>query len=59
MGHWRVTAQRELFPIAGPTTSLPSQVTQQLLLLLEQLLTEAATCEAAATERTDEQQDHA
>ena len=58
MGYQAVPAQRELFPRAAPTRSLPPEVTQRLLLLVEQLLGEAADFNRAATEQVDEQ-DHA
>ena len=57
MGYQAVPAQRELFP-AVPRRSLPPEVTQRLLLLVEQLLGEAAVFNRAATEQVDEQ-DHA
>jgi hypothetical protein len=57
MGYQAVPAQRELFP-AVPTRSLPPEVTQRLLLLVEQLLGEAAVFNRAAAEQGDEQ-DHA
>ena len=57
MGYQAVPAQRELFPRAAPTRSLPPEVTQRLL-LVEQLLGEAAVFNRGATEQGDEQ-DHA
>ena len=59
MGHYTVPTQRELFPKAVSRMSLPREVTQQLLLLFEQLLVEAAASEPTVTGRINEQQDHA
>ncbi len=59
MGHYAVPIQRDLFPRMEPKTSLPPKVRQQLLLLFEQLLTEAAAFEIAARGQGDDQQDHA
>ena len=58
MGHYALPTQRELFRRTEPRTSLPPEVVQQLLLLFEQLLAEAAAFEPAVTGRIDEQQDH-
>jgi hypothetical protein len=59
MGHYAVPTQRELFPRTVPRRSLPPEVMQQLLLLFEQLLAEAAAFEPAVTGRINERQDHA
>ena len=58
MGYQAVPTQRQLFPRTAPRLSLPPDVTRRLLLLVEQLLGEAAAFDLAATERADEQ-DHA
>ena len=55
MGYQAVPAQRELFPRAEPKIALPPEVTRRLLLLVEQLLAEAAAFSLAVTERVDEQ----
>ena len=59
MGHYAVPTQRDLFPRTCQGRSLPPEVTQQLLLLFEQLLAEAAAFEPAVTGRINEPQDHA
>lgn len=58
MGYYALPTQRELFPRAAATTSLPPAVIERLLLLVRQLLVETAVIELAVTERIDEQQDH-
>jgi hypothetical protein len=55
MGYQAVPAQRELFSRAAPKMSLPPEVMQQILLLFEKLLAEAAIYDLAVTERVDEQ----
>ena len=54
MGYQAVPAQRELFSRAAPKMSLPPEVRQRILLLFEQLLSEAAAFDLAVTERVDE-----
>lgn len=58
MGYYALPAQRELFPRAAATTSLPPAVIERLLLLVGQLLTETAALDLAVMERVDEHQDH-
>ena len=55
MGYRAIPAQRELFSRAAPKMSLPPEVMQQILLLFEQLLAEAAAFDFAMMERVDEQ----
>ncbi len=55
MGYQAVPAQRELFSRAAPKMSLPPEVMQQILLLFEKLLAEAAIYDLAVTEQVDEQ----
>ena len=55
MGYQAVPAQRELFSRAAPKMSLPPEVMQQILVLFERLLAEAAAYGLAVTERVDEQ----
>ena len=57
MARHGVRAQRDLFALARATSSLPAAVRQDLLGLLEALLLEVTTSEAAAQEAGDEQ-DH-
>ena len=59
MGYYTLPAQRELFPRAAATTSLPPAVIARLRLLVGQLLTETAAVELVVMERVDEHQDHA
>ena len=59
MGYYTLPAQRELFPREGSKTSLPPAVIERLVLLVGQLLTEAAAVKLATIEQVDEHQDHA
>ena len=54
MGYQAIRAQRELFSRVAPKMPLPPEVMQQILLLFEQLLAEAAAFDLAVTERVDE-----